>query len=143
MRARTPGHARRSGRRCAIQRRYHDGMSATVVIAVSDLMFAPRIEDAARALGLTTAVVTDATALDAALATGAAMAVVDLHDTGFVALDAIVAAKGAGARVLAFGRHTEPQTLRAARDAGADRVVPRSQLVEELGALLADLIAGK
>jgi hypothetical protein len=37
---------------------------------------------------------------------------------------------------MAFGRHTEPALLRAARDAGAAIVVPRSQLVEELPELL-------
>jgi hypothetical protein len=45
--------------------------------------------------------------------------------------------------VLAFGRHTEPATLRAARDAGAETVVPRSQLVEELPALLGRLLASR
>src|SRR5262249_32070573 len=35
-------------------------------------------------------------------------------------------------RTVAFGSHVEAETLRAARQAGCDRVLPRSQFVEEL-----------
>jgi hypothetical protein len=50
-------------------------------------------------------------------------------------------AKERGAPVLAFGRHTEAALLREARVAGCDRVVARSQLVEELPALLGEVAA--
>jgi len=56
---------------------------------------------------------------------------------------AIRAAKAAGAKALAFGRHTEPQALRAARDAGADVVVARSQLAAELPELMQALLGGE
>jgi DNA-binding NarL/FixJ family response regulator len=96
-------------------------------------MFQPRIEAAARALGI------DVRASSASTLDGAAL-VIDLHEASLDAIAAIAEAKAAGARVLAFGRHTEPATLRAARDAGADIVVPRSQLVEELPELLRRLV---
>ena len=116
----------------------------TILIVVADLMFQSRIEIAARDAGATPVVADTAAALDAALAADAdapAAVIVDLHITGINASEAIQRAKRAGARVLAFGRHTEPATLRAARDAGADTVVPRSTIAEELPALLASLLA--
>jgi DNA-binding NarL/FixJ family response regulator len=109
----------------------------TIVIMVSDLMFQPRIEAAAKALSFDVRVGEDAIG---ELGPGDAL-VVDLHERDGDPLAAIVAASGRRAGVLAFGRHTEPQTLRAARDAGADLAVPRSQLVEELPALLRQTLA--
>ncbi len=55
-------------------------------------------------------------------------------------LTVIAEAKARGARVLAFGRHTDAASMRAARAAGADTVVARSQLVEELPHLIEALI---
>jgi hypothetical protein len=45
--------------------------------------------------------------------------------------------------VLAFGRHTEPELLREAREAGAVRVVARSDIADRLEALLDELLAGR
>ena len=120
--------------------RYARGMAATIVIVVSDLMFQSRIEAAARALGHATVIGDTAERAADALAASPALVVLDLHERAVEPAAIIRDAKAAGARVLAFGRHTEPQTLRAAREAGADTVVPRSQLVEELGALIASLV---
>jgi hypothetical protein len=53
--------------------------------------------------------------------------------------DAVSEAKAGSVPVLAFGRHTEAALLREAREAGCDRVVPRSTLVEELPALVREL----
>ena len=46
----------------------------------------------------------------------------------------------AGVPVLGFGQHTDPQRLRAARQAGFAKVVARSQLAESLPELVADLV---
>lgn len=101
-------------------------------------MFQPRIESAVRALGLKPSVVAgDFFSPDDV----PALVVLDLHEASGDALRSIGAAKAAGARVLAFGRHTDLAVLRAARGAGADRVVPRSQFVEELPRLIADLVS--
>ena len=115
-------------------------MTQAIVIAVSDLMFQSRIDAAARSLGLDPCITDSADALADALAARPAVAVIDLHERTFDPTAAITGAKAAGARVLAYGRHTEPATLRAARDAGADIVVPRSQLAEELPELLRSLL---
>jgi len=112
-------------------------MQGTVVIVCSDLMFQPRIRDAAEAQGLAAVVADSAASAAEAIAARPDVVVIDLHVAGVDANAVIAAAKVAGSRVLAFGRHTEPVTLRAARAAGADAVVPRS----ELGELLATLSA--
>jgi len=46
-------------------------------------------------------------------------------------------ARALGLPVLAFGAHTNPQSLRAARTAGAYRAVPNSMLVSQFPALVA------
>jgi len=107
-------------------------MSQRVIVVVSDLLFQSRIEGAAKSLGLEPVIADTPQRLADALAGRPAIAVVDVHETAFSALDAISSASGAGVRVLAFGRHTAPAELRSAREAGAAIVVPRSELVERL-----------
>ena len=105
-------------------------------------MFQPTIAAAAAQSGFDARVADTPGTLADGLAASPSIAVVDVHASGVDALAAIRDATAAGARVLAFGRHTEPAALRAARDAGAVKVVPRSQLVEGLPALLTELPAG-
>lgn len=108
---------------------------------VSDLLFQSRIAAAAAALGHDATVADSPAAASAAIVARPALAIIDLHERGLDALATVRSAKAGGVRVLAFGRHTEPHTLRAARDAGADLVVPRSQLADELPRLIASLLA--
>jgi hypothetical protein len=67
--------------------------------------------------------------------------VIDLHVAVLDWKQAVAAAQDRGVPVLAFGRHTEPQLLRVAREAGCRRVVPRSTFVEELPRLI-EQVAG-
>lgn len=115
-------------------------MPQLAVIAVQDLMFQPRIEAAARTLGFETVIADDPLSARNALARRPAIAIVDLQAATLDADAVIRAARAIGARVLAFGRHTEPAVLRAARQAGADQAVSRSQLVEELPALIESVL---
>ncbi len=65
--------------------------------------------------------------------------VLDLQAEGLPWPEAVAAAKeGADGPVpvLAYGQHTKPDVLRAARDGGCDMAVPRSQLMEEFPALI-------
>jgi DNA-binding NarL/FixJ family response regulator len=110
------------------------------VIAVSELVFQSRIEGAVRALGFDTAVADTAPRLDAALASQPEIVVINVQERGFDAGDAIARAKVAGARVLAFGQHTSPAELRAARQAGADLALPRSEIAERLPELIERLL---
>jgi hypothetical protein len=77
-------------------------MQSSVAIAVSDLMFQPRVATAVEGLGLTAVIADTPETLARAIADGPRLLVV--------------------------------------RAAGADKVVPRSQLVEELPELIAALI---
>ncbi len=116
-------------------------MSATVAIIVVDLMFQSRIRAAVEQLGMEPRIADVAPAANSAVAAHPALVVIDLHAAGIDVPSVILAAKDGGSKVLAFGRHTEPAILRAAREAGADSVVARSQLVEELPDLLRRLVA--
>ena len=119
---------------------YDQRVEGLLVIAVPDLIFQSRIEAAARAAGLAIAVAASEAQCAEALARGAAGLVVDLQAVGLAPLALIEAATAAGVPVMAFGRHTDAAALRAAREAGAQAVVPRSQLAEELPQLLAALV---
>lgn len=127
----------------ASPRRYDDRVTATVAIIVVDLMFQSRIRMAAEGLGLEARIADNTAAADIAIAAHPEIAVVDLHAAGIDALAMVRSARAAGAKVLVFGRHTEPSILRSARNAGADAVVARSQLVDELPQLLRSLLPGE
>jgi D-arabinose 1-dehydrogenase-like Zn-dependent alcohol dehydrogenase len=115
-------------------------MATLVLIAVPDLLFQPRIEAAARSLGCDTDIAYDAVTARDGMARRPSIVVVDLHASGLDPETVIRGAKAMGAQVLAFGRHTEPGALRAARQAGADQAVARSQLVDELPSLFDQLL---
>ena len=73
---------------------------------------------------------------------GAQLLVIDLQAAGFDTIALIRAAHDRGAKVLAFGRHTDAATLRNAREAGADMAVARSQIAEDLRELIDQLLVG-
>ncbi|HET6614800.1 MAG TPA: hypothetical protein VFH62_02835 [Dehalococcoidia bacterium] len=111
-------------------------MARTAVIAVSELLFQSRIDGALRALGFDTVGADTAQRLDDALAAKPDIVLINVQERAFEARDAIARAKASDARVLAFGQHTSPAELRAARDAGADIAVPRSEVAERLPELV-------
>ena len=101
-----------------------------------DLIFFSRVSGAARAAGLSVRMVrTAAELVAAARAAAPAGVVVDVHNPG-LDLPALLAdlktACGVMPRVTAYGSHVDAAALRAARQAGCDRVLPRSAFVEEL-----------
>lgn len=109
----------------------------SVLIVCDDLMFTSKVTATARAHGLPAAVAR--TPADAARkAPPAGCVIVDLHLPGLdvpVLLGELRAA-GSAAQVIGFGSHVDAETLKAARTAGCDRVMPRSQFVKELEAKL-------
>ena len=105
------------------------------VYYVPDLFFEPRIADGLKRLDFTAHAITQPAAV-----AGNALLVIQLDGPRDRWLALIGAARDAGVPVLAFGRHTDAETLRAARQAGADKVVPNSQLVAELPELVAALV---
>ena len=114
-------------------------MSQTIAITVSNLIFQSRVRAAALDLGLDVAYAHTPATFDAAIEHRPALVVVDLKELNLDPIDAVARAKAAGAAVLAFGPHTDAETLRAARTAGADLAVPRSRFKAELPDLLRSL----
>ncbi len=113
----------------------------SVLIVCDDLMFTSKVTATARAHGLTAAVAR--TPADAARkAPPAGCVIVDLHLPG-LDLPQLLADLRAGSRaaVIGFGSHVDVEMLKAARAAGCDRVMPRSQFVKELEAKLPEWAA--
>lgn len=112
----------------------------------SDLFFMPQIEAAAKQAGLAFEW------LDAPLTNDEFIARVAAQPTALIVLDLntslpwphwLPAAKAAaairGVPWLVFGSHMNPRRLAAARHAGAEKVVPKSQFAETLAAQLGAL----
>jgi DNA-binding NtrC family response regulator len=107
-------------------------MPDRIVALTTDLMFSSNIEATLSRAGYNVATVEDVQALRRQLvAGGTALVILDLH-AGADAGDVTGACSGISVPVLAFGRHTEPALLRAARDAGCREVIPRSTFVEHM-----------
>jgi CheY-like chemotaxis protein len=110
--------------------------SERVAALVKDLIFVSRIEATLGGAGYSVDFVEDVAGLRQALAKAPPVAVLlDLH-AGNDAAEVVAACQGAP--VVAFGRHTEPALLRAARRAGCARVVARSDFVEGMARLVAE-----
>ncbi len=116
-------------------------MTAGLMLS-DDLIFFSRVLGAARAAGLSVRMVRSAAdLLGAARATPPAGVILDVHNDG-LDLPALLAglkeACPSMPRVIAYGSHVEAAVLRAARQAGCDWVMPRSQFVEELEGKIAE-----
>lgn len=104
-----------------------------VLALIRDLMFVGRIRAEAGRAGVAVTLIRDPARLPGS---AGALLIVDLNLEG--ALDAAAAWKArAGGAVVGFVAHTDAEAIRRARAAGIDRVMPRSQFVKELPALLA------
>jgi DNA-binding response OmpR family regulator len=114
--------------------------SGRILAVVTDLMLESRIREKARAMGYDVSVADTVQAVCEALDSAPPdLLVLDLQAEGLPWREAVAAAKeGADSPVpvLAYGQHTKPHLLRAARDAGCAMAVPRSQLMEEFPALI-------
>ncbi len=110
-----------------------------VLLIISDLLFQSRVREQASALGYEVSLAETDAAVRDALTLVPGLVVLDLHIGDVDWRQAVARAKEQDVPVLAFGRHTEADLLRSAREAGCDRVVPRSTLVEELPQLIVDL----
>lgn len=106
-----------------------------------DLIFFSRVAGTARALGLgVRQVKTTAELLEFAQRSMPAGIILDLQNDG---LDLVVLLQELNKicqqkpYIVAYGSHVEAETLRAARKAGCERVLPRSQFVEDLEGQLA------
>jgi len=115
-------------------------MGGMIVYACSDLFFATRIRSTAETLGVTTRPTRDSAALakrldDAGQPVQAVMVDLELGDEANALIRQAKAHEAAPA-VIAFGSHVAKDVLQAAKDAGADHVLPRSAFTVKLPELL-------
>lgn len=115
-------------------------MMRPVLALVTDLIFGSKIKGTARAAGAAVELVRrPAELLEAAARLQPRLVIIDLEAPG---MDAAVIAELKGATetrsipVVAYGSHVRADVLSAARTAGADRVLARSGLVQQLPALM-------
>jgi hypothetical protein len=101
-----------------------------VVVLADDLIWATRLRDHVRAAGGEPVGARDLAGLERGLVGGAA-AVVDLTARAYDAVEAITAARAAGARVLAVGQHDDHELRKRALAAGAERVFAYRKLFED------------
>ena len=113
---------------------------ARILLVATDLILESRVVEPARALGYDVTTAGTLEAVREALRSGPAdVLVLDLQADGVPWREVVAAARevtNSRLPILAYGRHTKPDLLRAARAAGCDLAVPRSQLVEELPRLI-------
>lgn len=112
-----------------------------------DLIFVSRITATARAVGLTvTSARNTATLIESARTVSPTAVILDLQNPG-LELPALLASlrelSPTMPRVTAYGSHVDTETLKAARKAGCDRVMPRSQFVKELETGIAEWLEPK
>jgi CheY-like chemotaxis protein len=114
-------------------------MTPNAILLSDDLIFTSRVTGTARDLGLHVIPARTATALLAlAQKQAPTCVIVDLSNPGLV-IDELAAGLSilpARPRIVAYGSHVDTATLRSARDAGCDVVLPRSQFVADLAAAL-------
>jgi len=110
-------------------------MTSSAILLSDDLIFTSRVVGTGRDLGLP---IRSARTADAVLALARQQpptcVIVDLSNPGLRIADLIAGldALPSRPRIVAYGSHVDTATLRAAREAGCDVVLPRSKFVEEL-----------
>lgn len=120
-----------------------------VIALVRDLMFSSRISAEARAAGATIRMVRDPAQLsDPANAAGASqtdqtntsaaaqLLIIDLNQPGALEAACTWRAAQTRRRVVGFVSHVDTDVIAHARTAGIDQIMPRSQFVRQLPALL-------
>lgn len=119
--------------------------AAPGLMLCDDLIFFSRVSGAARASGVSVRMVRTADdLLKAAQEAPPSGVIVDVHNPGLDLAELLAKLKEVCTtmpRVIAYGSHVEAQVLRAARQAGCDRVMPRSQFVQELESEVANWLS--
>ncbi len=109
------------------------GESPPVLLLVRDLIFIARITAVARSIGAATRTIRDPIQLAGA---DGRLVLVDLNLPGAIAA-AAAWSRQTGRPAIGFVSHVDAATIAAAREAGIDKVLPRSHFVQVLAELLA------
>jgi CheY-like chemotaxis protein len=109
-------------------------MNTTGLLLSDDMLFISRITGTARSLGLEIKPTRSAANLLAqANAQAPACVLIDLQNPGLDIAALVRDLKSAGSPyIVGYGSHVDAATLKVAREAGCDLVLPRSKFVEEL-----------
>jgi CheY-like chemotaxis protein len=108
-----------------------------------DLIFTSRITGTARDLGHEVRSARNSDLLVNLLAQQSPQCLlVDLHNPGLSIADLLAGLPVPRPLVVGYGSHVDTATLKAAREAGCDLVLPRSKFVEELPRALPQWLAG-
>ena len=118
-------------------------LAATIVALVDDLFFLAKIQETAKAVGVTVAKL-DARRGPAAIAEANPQAIfLDLSFSKLPVIEWIRALKADPAtqaiRIVGFARHTQEQLIADAKAAGCDSVMARSAFTQQLPLLLKNL----
>jgi CheY-like chemotaxis protein len=111
----------------------------SIVAVVTDLFFQARINAAARTAGHEVRFASSPAAIDVLLPCLIAMVDLDAA-TDVLPMIRLLRARGA-VQIVAFGPHVDTERRKAARAAGAHRVLAKSKFAEELPRLVAALDA--
>lgn len=112
-----------------------------VVVAVDDLLFASRIRTAARQLDVALVFARSPEAVaDAVRTQSPRLLIVDLNGDRMAPVETIRALRAdatmATVPIVAYVAHVDTALIAAAKAAGADHVMPRSQFVAQLARML-------
>lgn len=122
-------------------------MGKVILAVVDDLFFLSKIRQTAQAAGVTVETVGPAELAGRAAERAPGGVLVDLNHRSGAAVEAVRALKAAAATaqvpVVGFFSHVQEELGRAARQAGCDRVMPRSAFSIQLPRLLAELAGGE
>lgn len=112
------------------------------LILSDDLIFTSRVTGTARAGGMTIQPARSSDVLEQLARQKSPVCVlIDLSNPGLeieTLIEKLRAACAPMPRVVAYGSHVDTATLRRAREAGCDVVLPRSKFVEDLPVMLVD-----
>lgn len=114
----------------------------SVLAVVPDLYFAVRVAAMAKAVGVPLELVSPQRVVAKLAEPGVSLVIVELQGREAVTLIAELKRVAPAIPVVGFGMHIEAALLRDARAAGADTVLPRSQLEKKLPSLLERGLAG-
>jgi CheY-like chemotaxis protein len=117
--------------------------SKQVVAAIDDLFFMAKVKDAATAAGLG---IEFAKSKDDAVErarAGGCLVVVDMNAPKFQPVELVVALKANGVEVLAFLSHVNVELRMKVEEAGADRVLARSALAQNVNAIFREFAGGR
>jgi CheY-like chemotaxis protein len=113
-----------------------ESVQSTGLLLSDDMLFTSRVTGTARSLGLTVKVARNVEIVhNLAKQQSPSCVIIDLANPGLnirELIDKVRETCASMPRLIAYGSHVDATTLKAARDAGCDLVLPRSKFVEDL-----------